>query len=361
MKINRWISGLLRASFAALIATSAATAVQAADKKLTVFDWSGYETPTFHPGYVEKNGDSPKFTYFGDEEEAMQKLKAGFRADVAHPCSQSVVKWRDAGLIEPIDTSRIIAWKDIIPGIANMKDFVVTDDGKTWVVPFEWGSTMLVYNNEQVKAEDVTSLAAFADPKFEGKVSIGDNVADAYALASLVIGVKDWQKMTDAEFEKASEFLRAVHKNVKFYWTDNTQLSQGMSSGEITLAWAWNETPATLRADNKPVAVNRDVKEGQTTWVCGYVLLKDGKGDKGRAYDYLNAVLDTRVSPVLVNDWNYGHANGEGMKAIDPEVLKATGYDNLDRFVTKTLFQSPIPSALQVKMNAEFERIKAGY
>ncbi len=361
MKRNRWITRLMRASCAAIIAASAVTGLQAADKSLTVFDWSGYETPDFHPAYVEKHADSPKFTYFGDEEEALQKLKAGFRADVAHPCSQSILKWRDAGVIEPIDVSRITAWKDIMPGLANMKDFSVTDDGKNWVVPFEWGNTMLVYNNEQVKAEDVQSLTAFADPKFEGKVSIGDNVSDAYALASLVIGVKDWQKMTDAEFAKASEFLRAVHKNVKFYWTDNTQLSQGMSSGEITLAWSWNETPATLKADNKPVAVNRDVKEGQTSWVCGYVLLKNAKGDQDRAYDFLNAILDTRVSSVLVNDWNYGHSNEVGMKAVDPEALKAGGYDNLDRFVNKTLFQSPIPPQLQARMNEEFERIKAGY
>ena len=91
MKRNRWITRLMRASCAAIIAASAVTGLQAADKSLTVFDWSGYETPDFHPAYVEKHADSPKFTYFGDEEEALQKLKAGFRADVAHPCSQSIL------------------------------------------------------------------------------------------------------------------------------------------------------------------------------------------------------------------------------------------------------------------------------
>ena len=44
------------------------------------------------------------------------------------------------------------------------------------------------------------SLKAFADPKFKDRVSIGDNVDDAYALASLAIGLKDWTKMTDEQF-----------------------------------------------------------------------------------------------------------------------------------------------------------------
>lgn len=338
-----------------------AIAAAAADKKLTIFDWSGYEEPNFHQAYTEKYKASPSFVFFGDEEEAMTKLKAGFRADVAHPCSQSVVKWRDAGLLKPIDTSRIANWKDLMPQVAAINNFVKTDDGKAWVVPFEWGNTLLVYNPEKVKAEDVTSLTAFADPKFKGKVSIGDNVADAYALASLVLGVKDWQKMTDEQFKQASDFLRQVHKNVKLYWTDNTQLSQAMAGGEVTLAWAWNETPTTLRKDGKPVEVNRDTKEGLSTWVCGYVLLKNGKGSEDRAYDYLNAIFDERVSPVLVTDWGYGHANAAGMAKVDPAEVKKRGYDDLDKFVDKTLFQSPVPPALQAKMNAEFERIKAGH
>ena len=85
------------------------------------------------------------------------------------------------------------------------------------------------------------SLKAFADPKFKGRVSIGDNVDDAYALASLAIGLKDWTKMTDEQFKQASDFLRQVHKNVRLYWTDTTEIVQALSGGEVDLAWAWND------------------------------------------------------------------------------------------------------------------------
>ena len=57
---------------AALLGTASAIAI-AADNELLIFEWSGYEVPEFHPGYVAKNGDSPAFTFFGDEEEAFQK------------------------------------------------------------------------------------------------------------------------------------------------------------------------------------------------------------------------------------------------------------------------------------------------
>ena len=92
-----------------------------ADPTVTVFDWSGYEEPSFHPRYVAKYNDSPTFTFFGDEDEAFEKLRAGFKADLGHPCSQSVVKWREAGLLQELDTSKIAGWNDLNPAIMAMK------------------------------------------------------------------------------------------------------------------------------------------------------------------------------------------------------------------------------------------------
>ena len=251
----------------------------AEDKDLTIFDWSGYEAPDFHPKYTEKNGE-PTFTFFGDEDEAFEKLRAGFKADLAHPCSQSVVKWREAGLLQPLDTSKIAGWNDLLPGIMAMKDLATTEDGKAWFLPWDWGNTLLTYNSEKVDEKDIQSLKAFADPKFKDRVSIGDNVDDAYALACLAIGLKDWTKMTDEQFKQASDFLRQVHKNVRLYWTDNTEIVQAMSSGEVDLAWAWNDAAVQSAAGGAPIKSKRDTTEGLSTWVCGYVHAQGCAGQR---------------------------------------------------------------------------------
>ena len=333
----------------------------AEDAELTVFDWSGYEAQEFHPGYVAKNGDSPTFTFFGDEEEAFQKIRSGFKTDLAHPCSQSVVKWREAGLLEPLDISRIEGWKDMNPAIMAMKDLATTADGTAWFMPWDWGNTLLTYNSEKVDAADIKSLKSLADPKFKDRVSIGDNVDDAYALASLVIGLKDWTQMTDAQFAEASAFLREVHKNVRLYWTDTTEIVQALSGGEVDLAWAWNDAAVQSALAGAPIKSTRETAEGQSTWVCGYVRLKGAPGNADKAYDYLNAINAPEVASFLLSDWGYGHADAKSMAAIDPAVVAAQGYADVDKFVDKTLFQSPVPSELKQKMIAEFEKIKSGY
>ena len=335
------------------------SAVSGAD--LLVLDWSGYEDPEFHPGYIEKHGGSPDFSFFGDEEEALSKIRAGFKADVSHPCSQSVVRWRDAGVIKPLDTSRIDKWDDVLPGIRAMKDLMTTADGTAWVLPFDWGNTALTYHEERVDKSDVGSLTAFVDPKFEGRVSLPDNVDDVYALASLVIGLKQWDRMTDAQFKEASDFLREVHKNVRFYWADGPELAQGITNDEVDIAWAWNETATVMQADGVPVTMNKDTKEGLSTWVCGYVLLESGEGDEDKAYDFLNSLMEDRVADYLVTAWGYGHASETGLAGVDPQVLADTGFGDLERFVDRTLFQSPLPRELRQTMISEFEKIKAGF
>ena len=312
------------AALAAFLALGSALPAYPADTP-TVFDWSGYEDPAFHPKYTEQHGDSPDFSFFGDEEEAFQKLRSGYKADVAHPCAQSIVKWREAGLLEPLDTTKLTAWNDMLPAFKAMKNLMTSQDGTAWFLPFEWGNTVLTYRTDTVKPEEIASLKAFADPKFKDRISIGDNVDDAYALAGLAIGLKDLTAMTDAQFAEASAFLREVHKNVRLYWTDNTDLSQAMASGEVDLAWAWNETATTLQAEGQPVAIKKDTKEGLSTWVCGYSRLKGGEGSPDRVYDYLNAVTDPGVAAYMVESWGYGHSNAKGMAAVDSKILAEKG------------------------------------
>lgn len=360
MMIANTAKTYLTTALAAVLALGTAFPAFSADT-LTVFDWSGYEDPAFHPAYTQKHDGSPEFSFFGDEEEAFQKLRSGFKADVAHPCSQSVVKWREAGLLEPLDTAKLTAWNDILPNFKAMKNLMTSDDGTAWFIPFEWGNTVLTYRTDTVKPEEIASLKAFADPRFKDRVSIGDNVDDAYALASLAIGLKDWTEMTDAQFAEASAFLREVHKNVRLYWTDNTDLSQALASGEVDLAWAWNETATTLQAESQPVAIKKDTQEGLSTWVCGYVRLKGAEASADLAYDYLNAVTEPAVAAYMVESWGYGHSNAKGMAAVDPKILAEKGYADVDAFVANTLFQSPMPTELRQKMIAEFEKIKSGY
>ena len=50
--------------------------------KISVFDWSGYEDEGFFGAYMKEHGKAPNFSYFADEDEALNKILAGYSTDV---------------------------------------------------------------------------------------------------------------------------------------------------------------------------------------------------------------------------------------------------------------------------------------
>jgi spermidine/putrescine transport system substrate-binding protein len=231
-------------------------------------------------------------------------------------------------------------------------------DGAYYFLPADWGSTALTYRSDLVDPATMTTLEVFRDPQYAGRVALPDNVDDVYALAYLATGVTDWSKATEEDFNKANVWLREAHQNVRAYWADGAELGQLMTSGEVVVAWAWNETPTTLAGEGIAVAANRSTKEGSSTWFCGYVSLKDGPNNKDKMYDFFNAWMDPGSAEYIVNEWGYGHGNQAAMDAMGPEALDGAGLGKID---VPILAQIPMNQQLREKMIAEFEKIKAGF
>ena len=350
--MRRQIPSLL--SVAALFGLS--TAVSAADPELTVFDWAGWDIAGLSAKYVEKNGDSPTYAFFGDDDEAFQKVSSGFKADLAHPCVASLPRYRAAGLIEPWDVSKIPEFANIHPPL--LQSPVVKDDEGVWFIPTDYAYTAIAYNTKEVTADEVASLQVFTDPKFAGRISMPDNADDIWSLAFLATGVTAWDNVTDEQFQAAADWLRQAHPNVRAYWADPAEMSQLMATGEVLVSWSWNDGVALLQDEGFPVGFNRTPKEGATTWYCGYVNMKDAPGSEEKAYDFINSFLDHGSARAILDAIGYAISNDAALKEIPLEDLKAAYVDPVEGTM---LAQTPVSPEFREKMIEEFENIKAGF
>ncbi|MFZ1470356.1 MAG: extracellular solute-binding protein [Paracoccaceae bacterium] len=345
--------------FATLLAGTATalilgTAANAADPDLTVLDWAGWEIDGMLQPYVDKNGDKPSFVFFGDDDEAFQKVSSGFKADVVHPCASSFPRYRDNDLIEPWDVSKI-------PAVADIPDRMktaFTDDQGLWFVATDYAYTAIAYNTTEVPEADVASLQVFADPKYAGRIAMPNNTDDVWSLALLATGVTSWDNVTDEQFKAAADWLRKVHPNVRAYWSDPSELAQLMASGEVLVAWSWNDPVAILTAEEFPVGFNRAPAEGSTTWFCGYVNMKDGPGSEDKAYDFINSMLAPSSAQPLLDAIGYSLSNDAAMAQVPAEALKAAFVDPV---TTTLLAQTPVKAEFRAKMIDEFELIKSGF
>lgn len=333
---------------------SMTVATHAADPELNVLDWAGWEIDGMLQPYVDKHGEKPTYAFFADDDEAFQKVSSGFATDVVHPCAAAVPRYMDAGLIEPWDTSKI-------PEFANIPERMhapFTDDAGVWFIPTDYAYTAIAYNTETVPAEDVATVQVFASEKYAGRISLPDNTDDVWSLAFMATGVTSWDNVTDEQFQAAADWLRAVHPNVRAYWADPSELSQMIASGEVQVAWSWNDPVAILQGENFPIGFNRAPAEGAATWYCGFVNMKDSAGSEDKAYDYINSLLAHTSAQALLDAIGYALANDAAMAEIPAEALQAA---YIDPITTPLFVQSPPTTELRDRMIEEFEMIKSGF
>ncbi|MCH2484126.1 MAG: extracellular solute-binding protein [Gammaproteobacteria bacterium] len=331
------------------------------DDHPTVFTWEGWEVPELHQPYIGKHGQSPNFAIFGDEEEAFAKMRAGFKVDLTQPCSYKVPIWKDAGILQPMDPSRLSNWSDIIPALKTIPG--TFDGDKQYFIPTDWGLTSVLYRAD-LAPEYVgnETWGMLWDPKYKGRLSMADSLIDGVMVAAIYIGAKDPFNMTDAEMEKTRASLKEQLPLMRYYWTSPADIEQALASGELIAASAWNSSYAALKKEGLDVRYTSP-KEGAMTWVCGFCLMTDHDPAKlDKIYEYVDAYASVESGVFALTEYGYGHGNMKAFAQVEkdqPGLLKELGYStNVNETLDAGIFQAPMGN--EPALQAMFEEVKAG-
>jgi spermidine/putrescine transport system substrate-binding protein len=358
--IDRMRAGTLsRRQFAQILAgaglafTTMGVRAARADDQVIYFTWSGYDDPGFFPGYVKKYGANPQLPVFATADEALTKIRGGFQVDVAHPCNLDLKRWREADVLQPIDTSRLANWKDLFPSLTQVE--YANDNGKQYFVPIDWGNTSVLYRPDLVDIKE-ESWSLLFDERYKGKLSMSGDAADAVPIAGIVNGAKDPFNQTDDELAASKALLLKQKPLLRFYWDSNTTVEQSLASGEIVAASAWNSSLYTLQDQGVNAKFMSPPKEGIMAYVCGLVITKDAP-HLDKAYDLIDAISSPEAGVWLIN-YGYGHSNKKALEAAGDELLKKRNLPkDPDAFFAKCILQKPMGNVDAVlKM---FEEVKA--
>lgn len=284
------------------------------------FTWAGYDVPEMYRAYTKKYGAGPQTAVFGDDEEGLQKVRGGFVTDVSHPCYSGIERWRDSGVTQPIDVSRLKNWPDLLPVMQSIKGLAVED--KRWLVPIDWGNTSVIYRSDLVDIDE-ESWGLMWDERYKGRLAASSATEDAAVPGALYMGAEDPYNLTDAELKQLREVLTKQRSLIRFYSSDTSTIEQALASGEIVAAVGWNSSYTRLKKQGVPVKFMVP-KEGIITWICGAVLMKDAP-HPDKAYDLIDALIDPQTGVFMIKEFGYGHSNAKAYEMAGPEALDAAG------------------------------------
>jgi spermidine/putrescine transport system substrate-binding protein len=358
---RRDFNKMLSAAGVSLVAMPVASkmASAAAADQATLFTWGGYDVPEAYGSYIAKHGEPPNWAVFGGSEEGLTKMRAGYVVDLAHPCNQGIPRWIATGLFQPLDTSKLSNWSDVMPELWNLEGNVV--DGKPYMAPWDWGRTSITYRTDLVDLQgQEESWSLLWDERYKGKIGVFASGGDTWWCTAIYAGVDFNDIATEAGMKKVGDLLRKQRPLIRVYTDDESTLEQALASGEIVAAMTWDSSAVKLKSEGIPVTF-ANPKEGALTWVCGVMMHKDAP-HPDKAYDVIDAMLSTDSGKWLISENGYGHSNAKSFDLFSDDELAALGLSrNPADILSAGKFQVPQTQEFETAMNKEFEKIKAGF
>ena len=243
---------------------------------LEIFDWQGYEDTAgpFWTHYTEGpygKSNPLKFTFLENDQQALAKVASGFKTDVTHPCLAYTKNWLDADLIQPWDVAEIPGFDTINPRLYEASVF----DDQVYGIPWDWGYVSLVYRADRVDPKEM-SWNLLLDERYKGRIGFFTDGVDIIQVGGLINGVSDPNKMSSEEIEAAKQTMLKAKKNIRTFWTNQTEAVQEMVAGNLDITYGWPDAWYNVKAGLPNADVQYlDPVEGRLAWVCGYVLMKD--------------------------------------------------------------------------------------
>ena len=331
-----------------------------ASGELHSLTWNGYQEPEILGSYIEKYGEMPPATYFGDVEEAFVLAKAGTPFDTAHVDLADVGRWHDAGLLKPIDTSRIPHWNEVFDEVKALDGLKI--GGQTFFLPCDWGTNAIIVREDLVDPEYIENPTwkLFWDERYRDKLAIYDDSHVAIIIAAQILGFEDPKDLNEEQLDQAIELLREQKDLLRMYFYDQTSASQALASGEVVAAVGWSSIYAEAKAEGVPVRYLYP-REGAHTWIAGLSWVSTGSGDEDRFYEFANSWLSPETGAFILGVYGFGHSNRNAYGLVEQEILDDIGMADAVAALDRGYVYEPMDPMLSETYVVRFEEMKAGF
>ncbi len=282
--------------------------VAADDNKLYVFNWSEYIPQDVLDQFTKETGIEVVYTTYESNESMFAKLKLldGKGYDVVVPSTYFVELMRDAGLLSPIDKSKLPNILHLDPQVLNQP----FDPSNTYSMPYMWGVQGFMVNKKVVDPKEITSWNDLLRPEFKGKLLLSDDLRDTFGAALKATGASV-NSTNPEEVKAAFEWLKAIKPHVRIF--DVTAAKQALISEEVTAGLIWNGDAFIAQAEN-PNLVFIYPKEGNPLWMDTFVIPAKAE-NKENAHKFINFMLRPDIAAACLKEYNYSTPN-KGVKAL---------------------------------------------
>jgi len=345
---------ILLAAAACALATFAGPA--AADDKIggeiNILAWGNYIDFAL-PSFEQKYGVKVNIDYYGDEQEAMNKIRAAGLG--THDIVFLGAGFEDVAmkqkLIAPLDVSKVASYGDLFKVLQKKKP-----DGNVYCGTYSFGLNALIAYDPAKTAGEIKSWKDVFSGKYAGRIGKIDKSNEQVWRTALSLGYK-YGPLTDEQWKAIEQKLDEDMKQVRTIYSHNDQMAQLMSSGEIWIGDSDDGSYRQAKSKGLPIAVAYP-EEGMTAWYDGPCVVAEAPHPQA-AYAFINHMLSPEIQAQLPKELGYAPANSKALGLLDEQTKKNMDLDALVANIDKIQFQYNLGADFDKRGIEVWERAKA--
>lgn len=321
--------------------------------ELNVYIWAEYLPEDLVEQFTSETGIKVNVSTYDNNESLYSKVKLlkdsknGY--DIIVPSTYFIAKMKNEGLIQKIDKSKLINFKNIDPSLIN-KPFDLKNE---FSVPYLWGSTGICYNDKYVK-ETVDSWESIFNNKYKGKILLMDDVREVFHIALKLLGYSG-NETNPEHIKQAYEKLRDLVPNVKIYNSTSPKLNY--INEEVVIGMNFNGEAYIASLENSNIKYTYP-KEGVILWMDSFAITTNAQ-NVDNAYKFIDFLLRPDVAKQVSESLGFATANKAALSLLSKEIRNNPTIYPSKEVQEKGEFQNDVGEAIVI-YEKYWEMLKLG-
>ena len=282
--------------------------------QMYIYTWTQYSDQELLDAFLAQTGIKVLVDVYDSNEVMLAKLLAGGANaySLIYPSDYMVQKMQAQGLLIELNNDRLIGLDQLFPQFQNP----TYDPNNRHSIPFNWGTTGLIYNSAILKDAPEDWDYLWQNQKTLNKrITLLNDVREVMGAVLRMLGYS-YNSKDENEIKQAYEKLLELKPAIAAFDTDAWQ--NQILAGDLTVAMCYSVDALKVTKEN-PQLKYIIPRSGSSLWTDTIVIPKTVSNIEG-AYAWINFMLQPEVASVLSQRMNIATPNSAVFEQLPEEV-----------------------------------------
>lgn len=319
---------------------------------LNLLAWEGYTEPEWVEPFEQANDVKVNISYVGSDDELFAKVSGGKGTtfDLVATNRANLGPLNDAGLIVPLDESKLTNFANVHPELAESG---VRLDGELFAAPFVWGSIPLIYAKDAFPEPPDSWGAVFdAPPETCGKVLLDEDASSTISTVALYLGFEDPYRLTDEQLEQVEDVLTKARKCARAFYSGFGDAANYFASRDVVVGNSLGSIITKLAREKGASVAEVVPKEGALGWLDTWAITKGGAAKQDLAHKWIDWAQSAEVQAKVSKHTAFAPTVRGVEDKLDPVLRRTLHLDDPDYLGTLVPMETPRePDTLQKRLD----------